>query len=405
MVRGGYQAAHFVDNTCEGCVTVQAKGLKLDVPDETNFAAYSLVCAPDFFPLVDQADVMDWIDRVLQRNGEREHFAQGGPRPLSQRRNCINPHVLRRSPVGIPASVVRDPINKERTETLTAIVGASRSRKSEVIARSGNRYDDPSTAFLADAASGIFDPGWDISFSGNDDTDFFASFGLGNPFPEDAKLCAALNSYWPAVAPDATRTFGLCPDDWGAATSIPLMDEELGYHPRHPMVRAGLVQSAPGWDGEFGPFFGPRFTYVNYADIARSDYVSHALHGRFTLARLARIKPYAFFWRMNAIRACVHALPVRPKRVSSTPLFLVSAMRIDEWTKRSDRADPRLTGDGYLFQFAVLTGDEIFKSSELGRVRRAVRERYSCQIGLQGVCWKREDTDLPYVFHSMSLVV
>jgi hypothetical protein len=31
-----------------------------------------------------------------------------------------------------------------------------------------------------------------------------AAYGLGSPFPEDAKLCAALNSFWPAVAPDAS---------------------------------------------------------------------------------------------------------------------------------------------------------------------------------------------------------
>jgi hypothetical protein len=403
MKAGGYEAAHFVDDTCEGSVTVDVTNLPLTAPDE-NFAAYSLVSAPDFFPLVDQADVIDWIDRVLRRNGEREHFAQGGPRPLSHRRHCINPHLLRRSPRGMPVSPVRDGDNA-RTETLTAIVAASSSRKEGVAPQDGHRYQDPSTAFLPDAASGIFDPGWDISYSGNNETDFFASFGLGNPFPEDSKLCAALNSYWPAVAPDATRTFGLCPPDWEATTSIPLMDDELGYHPRHPLVRARKVRSRPGWDGEFGPFFGTRHAYVNYADIARSDYVTHALERRFTLARLAVITPSEFFRRMNAMRACIYALPVRPKRVSSTPLFLVSAKRIRSWDKRLDRADPRLSGEGYLFQFARLTGDEIHKPSEIGRVRRKVREWYTCQIGMQGVCWRREAAGKRFAFQSMSLAV
>ena len=405
---GGYEAAHFIDDTCEGCITVdvdvRGRGLDLNNPNKNNYAAYSLVCAPDFFPLVDQADVMDWIERVLLRGGEREHFAQGGPRPLSQRRYCINPYLYRRLPNRVPASPVTA-IDGTRTETLTAIVAASRSRTEGVAPRDGQRYRDPSTAFLPDSASGIFDPGWDISFTGNEAADFLASFGLGNPFPEDSKLCAALNSYWPAVAPDATRTFGLGPPDWNAATSIPLMDDELGFHPQHPLVRARRVKSSPGWDGECGPYFAQEDRRVNYADLARSDYVSHALHRRWTLARLAIITPEDFFRRMNAIRACVHVLPARPKRVSSTPLFLVSAQRIRNWATRDDRADPRLIGEGYLFLFALLSRTEHFAGVELGRAERVVRERFTCQIGLQGVCWKRERPGESFTFHEMNLSV
>ena len=29
--------------------------------------------------------------------------------------------------------------------------------------------------------------------------DHLAAYGLGSPFPEDSKLCAALSSFWPAV--------------------------------------------------------------------------------------------------------------------------------------------------------------------------------------------------------------
>jgi hypothetical protein len=108
---------------------------------------------------------------------------------------------------------------------------------------------------------------------------------------------------------------------------------------------------------------------------------------------------------MNAMRACVHALPVRPKRVSSTPLFLVSAQRIRNWEKREDRADPRLVGEGYLFLFALLTGHARYESSEIGRARRDVSERFTCQIGMQGVCWKRERPRASFVFHEMSLAV
>ncbi len=405
MEKGGYEAAHFVDDTCEGCINAEVRGLNLDQPDDTNFSAYSLVSAPDFFPLVDQADVMDWVGQVLKNSGEREQFAQGGPRPLSRRRNCINPHLLRRRPTGVPASVIRDPNDASRTETLTAIVSASGSRVEGKTPAGSDRYADPSTAFLPDAASGIFDPGWDISFSGNEEADFFASYGLGNPFPEDAKLCAALNSYWPSVAPDATRTFGLFPPAWDATTAIPLMDGELGYHPGHPLVIAGKVKSSPGWDGEFGPFFEKGDSQVNYADIAMSDYVSHALRGEFSVFHLARITPREFFRRMNAIRACIAVLPEVPKRVSTTRLFLVSAEKVPNWNDSTDRADSRLDGEGYIFQFGVLDTKENYPTRSHGRAVRLVRKRYTCQIGSEGVCWKLEIPESRFSFSAVSSFV
>ena len=55
---------------------------------------------------------------------------------------------------------------------------------------------------LPDGAAGLFDPGWDGSMGVRRGPDgmlmrFLASHGLGSPFLEDAKICAALGSYWP----------------------------------------------------------------------------------------------------------------------------------------------------------------------------------------------------------------
>jgi len=88
-------------------------------------------------------------------------------------------------------------------------------------------------SMLTDGASGVFAPGWDVSIdrvveSGQtEDTvvTFFSTHGLGSPFPEDAKLCAALSSYWPAVAPDITRTFQ---PSSRYATATPLLDSTIG---------------------------------------------------------------------------------------------------------------------------------------------------------------------------------
>jgi hypothetical protein len=409
---GGYEAAHYTDNTCEGCITAAEPTLGLDAPDSTNFAAYSLVSAPDFFPLVDQADVTEWVVTVLGRSGEREHFAQGGPRPLSARRVCINPELFRPGLGNVAAFSVRDPNSTERTETLTTLVSGARTTHSGELRSNGDRYLDPSTTYLGDAASGIFDPGWDVSFDGDIKADFIASNGLGSPFPEDAKLCAALNSFWPSVAPDATRTFGLFPPHWNATTSIPLMDDELGLHARHPSVLAKAASESTGWDGEQGPFFERSGKVVNHRDIAQSDYVTNALQGKFTLTALALVTPSEFFGRMNAIRACIQVLPPRPKneskQVSSTKHFLVSAQHIGEWTERNDRADPRLQGQGYLFRFAILGRELSFKDHRAknhGRIVRRVDESYLCQIGSAGICWRRDDIRGPFHFNSMPVFV
>jgi hypothetical protein len=390
--QGGYEAAHFVDDSCEGCVTVEVTGIQKGEANDINFAAFSMVSAPDFFPLVDQADIMDWSQRVLGTGGEREQFAQGGPRPLSQRRNCVNAALLRPDVPCVPAFPVRDR-EKARIETITAIVGGKNLGGGEHRPTKDMRFVDPSTSFLPDAASGIFDPGWDTSFSGDDEADFLAAYGLGSPFPEDIKLCAALNSFWPSAAPDATRTFGLFPtglvDGWNATTAVPLMDDEIGYHQNHPEVQLKLQHTSTGWDGEQGPYFESNSRFVNHAHIEQSDYVSNALKRKISIAKLADVGATQMFSRMNAIRDCIAVLPEEPKRVSATKLLLVSAKPVNDWGARPDRGDRRLHGAGFLFSFAIV--DERGRPSTLpGRWIRRVKRRYTCQVGAVGICWRRE---------------
>jgi hypothetical protein len=398
--KGGFAAAHFLDDSSEGCVVVEVSGIEMGEPNKTNFAAFSMVSAPDFFPLVDQADITDWVQRVLGPGGEREQFAQGGPRPLSEGRNCVNPDLLR---PGVP-SVTAFPIRDEghaRIETVAAIVGGKSLGGSEYRPARDLRFVDPSTSFLPDGASGIFDPGWDTSFSGDDNADFLAAYGLGSPFPEDVKLCAALNSFWPSAAPDATRTFGLFPPKWNATTSVPLMDEELGMHPNHPAVRKGLRKANLGWDGEQGPYFERNFRFVNHANIAQSDYVSNALAGKISVAGLAHIGALEMFRRMNALRDCIAVIPEDPRRVSATKLLLVSSEAIDDWSSRRDRGDQRLQGAGFLFVFALV--DEGGSPSKAPRrwVRR-VKKRYTCQVGALGICWKKEAKHELFSFEARS---
>ena len=400
--RGGYQAAHFVDDSCEGCVLAEVSGLSMAELNKNNFPAFSMVAAPDFFPLVDQADVNDWVEEVLGTGGEREHFAEGGPWPLSGRRTCINPKLLLPGTHDEPAFPVRDELNETyaRVDNVTAIIGGKiQDGTIELPPKGHRRFLDPSTSFLPDGASGIFDPGWDVSLSGSTqyDADFLASYGLGSPFPEDVKLCSALNSFWPSVAPDATRTFALFPPEVDATTSVPLMDDELGIHPARLGRRARKPTPEPGWDGEYGPFFDKRFRFVNHANIDQSDYVSHALAGEISLGRLANINALEMFRRMTALRDCIAVLPPKPRRVSATPLVLVTAEPVADWALRDDRADLRLEGDGFLFVFALLDPNEKRTGTRKGkpakeprRWLRRVKKRYTCQVSRTAVCWKHE---------------
>ncbi|MCU1246994.1 MAG: hypothetical protein JWQ49_23 [Edaphobacter sp.] len=396
--RGGYEAAHFIDDSCEGCVVANVSGIEIGEASKAHLAAFSMVGAPDFFPLVDQADVTDWAQRVLGAGGEREHFAQGGPRPLSERRNCVNPNLLRPDLPSLSAFPVRDD-DFARIENVTAVIGGKSLGGSEHQPIKDLRFIDPSTTFLPDSASGIFDPGWDVSFSGTDEADFLASYGLGSPFPEDVKLCAALNSFWPSAVPDATRTFGLFPPEWDATTSVPVMDRELGLHPRHPVVLRGEEKPTVGWDGEQGPFFERGFRIVNHANIEQSDYVSNAIAGKISLAPLANVGALEIFRRMNAMRDSIAVLPEEPRRVSSTNLFLVSAEPVDDWGKRIDRGDLRLQGQGFLFMFAVLE-KKGSAARERGRWLKKVKRRYTCQIASSGICWKRESKAELFTFEA-----
>ena len=62
-----------------------------------------------------------------------------------------------------------------------------------------------------------------------------------------------------------------------------MLDEELGFHPKHERVKSNQVQSYTGWDGEYGPFFQKvrNKLHVNYVAIERSDYVVHSLAVEF----------------------------------------------------------------------------------------------------------------------------
>jgi hypothetical protein len=288
LFSGNYEAAHFIDDTCDGAIGLKISGLTLPI-----LSAYSLVTAVDFFPQVDQIDIQKWLEKIARRPiglaSPQLQFAKGAPTPLNDGRFTTNGSFLMPSDT-IPNPTLRDPMQTTATKKAFTRSEAANLTATAIVssAPSGSAFAIPPTAkspisWLPDAAADVFAPGWDIS-QHTDATGrpFYAAYGLGSPFPEDAKLCAALNSFWPAAAPDTARSFGtVLFDTQPNTTGFPMMDGELGYHPQHPRVTAGEVASHNGFDGEFAPFFESisGTSVVNFTDRNRSDYVSNALNG------------------------------------------------------------------------------------------------------------------------------
>jgi len=277
---GGYRARHYLDFTGDGWVEALCPQLAAALP--RSVPAYSLVTAPDFYPNCDQRELIEWwVSRVPR--ALRERIWQTPPFTLSDERMAPNLQLA-----GAPfvpedqgvSAIVSLPLDGEATETG---LGAARSERH---------------AHLPDGAAGVFAPGWDTSHDETDGVVHLASYGLGSPFPEDAKLCAALSSFWPAVAPDAGRSFST-----PFATTTPLTDEEIGS-----------VGELP-WDGIMGPRLveGEGQRAVDYARFSHVDYVESALSGRFSLALTGRVDVDEYTARVIAMARCYAALALDPR--------------------------------------------------------------------------------------------
>ncbi len=369
LAKGGYFAAHFIDDTCDGCISASVDGIK---PNSKDRPAYSLVTAPDFYPLADQIELEAFggISRI---------------QPLSAGVLSGNPHLTLPGNSSVYAFHQRDPF-------VSAVVGgpAFGNTLPASIPGAPNR----AVSFLPDGASNVFAPGWDTSRSRDAIGPYFSSSGLGSPFPEDAKLCAALSSFWPAVAPDSSRTFGngQQPPHYRPkrVNQLPMLDDELGLHPDHERVRAG---EAPyrGWDGEYGPFFATLkgMLVVNFASMERSDYVTNALQKQIRVSLTADVQSEDLIDRRNALNACLRAL--KSLNVDD-PDCLVVVQAIDDWST-AGAGSTEVDGPGFLLEFVNFerVSDQIlpaeFVPTELTRKTRKVANegRMTCQACAAGV--------------------
>lgn len=265
-----FDALHHVDFSGDGYVRVAqiAGGGRLN--DYTNVAAYSIVAPPDFFPYCEQAELFD--------DSNLSSLWSTPPNVLADTR--FPPNIQSHPELFFKGMSVSD--------TSTAMISGVRDTQSQqaMVEPKINRV-----SYLTDGAAGIFAPGWDTSFdviqTGIGTVSHLSAYGLGSPFPEDAKLCAALSSFWPAVAPDITRSFW--PSISGGQTVVPHTDTELGS------------SGNPGWDGETGPIM---FTeggeeLVSYTEFERVDYTKNALENKFNYHLLAGVDAEEYVLRLR----------------------------------------------------------------------------------------------------------
>jgi hypothetical protein len=269
-----YKALHYVDFTGEGWIAAELTGLPGNTP--SVLAAYTLISAPDFFPASGQFELSEWSRSPAIPAAFRGKLWNINPTPLSEIRFPANLQLP-----GTPFTAADN--------TITAVVSMGAPLGQAPV---WPVQPDPLRATaLPDDAAGVFAPGWDVGQDSTGTTEHLAAYSLGSPFPEDAKLCAALSTFWPAVAPDIFRTFVQVPGNVNG-TVAPLTDAEIGQ-------TGGLP-----WDGVPGPRVvdagGEK--KVEYAAFLNADYVRLALQNRFSIRHTARLT--AEDYQSRIIAAC-----------------------------------------------------------------------------------------------------
>ncbi|TFF07615.1 hypothetical protein EXW72_13785 [Pseudomonas sp. BCA14] len=278
LEKGNFKALHYLDFTADGWI--QAQCAALDTAIAQRIPAYSLICAPDFYPLCTQRHLIEWLESLAP--DVRNNVFPTPPQCLSDARYPANIQSFPETFTGTDVSITAIIAQLHSVPTLATHLkrprGASARRAS----------------CLPDAGAGVFAPGWDVGIvdheTEQDDVTHLAAYRLGSPFPEDAKLCAALSSFWPAVAPDSAQSYE--PNGGAGPTIKPMLDHEIGKDAGFP------------WDGTPPP----RRYNVNdvphraYQAYLYADYTENALEGKFSLALTGKVDSQEYQRRIDAFR-------------------------------------------------------------------------------------------------------
>ena len=317
---GGYRALHYHDGTADGWVRARSPSLEIFTP---SVAAYSVIGAPDFFPFCSQRQLKRWADRVLP--GEAIWHTRLDA--LSNVRHCAN------------LNLKDQPFSTE-DRGVTAIVGLPREAGSTSTANIIATVARPSS--LPDAAAGVFGPGWEVGNdrqqSGTNDRSL-VGYKMASPFTEDARICAALGSYWPGVAPDSARTFE---PRRNLHTIIPLTEQEIG-------------EKGIAWDGQRGPQLinDAGHWIAQYFAYDYTDYTRVALDGGFSLQTTGNTTAQAYTDRVLSMHRVYYVLGIsaKDKRNSWPLLSFILVQRPDlELEAAQQEAGLQLSGWVHRFQ-------------------------------------------------------
>ena len=391
---GGYQALHYHDGAGDGWV--EARCPQLEPRVDAVLSAYCMIGLPDFFPKVTQRDLMVWW-RTKVPQPVRASLWAILPLALSQTRIAAN--------ITLPAGFSLE------DRTMTAIVSQP-APQTDSRQEPNGPWEVQKTG-LPDGSPGLFDPGWDTSQSvhysnpGEPVQKFLSGYGLGSPFIEDAKLCAALGAYWPGIAPDSTRSFP--PDKridgnfYPYPTIVPLTDQEIG--------------SAPLANGEYLPWDGvrgPQYvtiegkTVAAYPNPYRTDYID--IVGTMTAALTSRIDLPEYKARIMAMAAVYWALGIHDpefvmkhgeeaatyKVIQAKAAWAVMSFRVVDAADAAMRAAEQvakmeLTGERrYAFQI-YRWGKELPNPNELHTVLVEVLEQANAYVSDSTVLIQRDN--------------
>ena len=379
LKKGNYYAPLFEDSICDGSVHADTPSLnisKINGIGTKCLPAFSIVTAPDFFPQVDPLD-FETFD-IAPGLSKESHFYEGGVASLATARIKPNPKMINTKA-------------DNTSDTYLAVLSGSLKQKTGISMQRLAVYKNPSSergyeisGFLPDVASSVFAPGWDVTYCGVRNDIYIGTEGLGSPFIEDMKFCAALNGMWPATSPDAARTYqGSNEADYRNPTAVPLLDREIGICADGP---AGKAHESWGWDGEQGPYLENKAGKwkINFTDLGRADAVNNALDGKVDMSQLRKLRSDELIARMECLKLCIHTLPqknfrdaeYKSKITGYTYLWLVSAEKVNwgkedaaalgipsnlvglnkDWIKRKENA--KISGEGYLYVFANSVPDK-----------------------------------------------
>lgn len=344
---GNYRAIHYVDYTADGWIEAECPELALELP--RTLAAYSMVSAVDYFPLVKQQELMQWWQQSVPPELEKNIWPENPGPPLTLC-DIRYPPNLSLSLDKLNIDNEPRPVFDSADDTMTAIVGFIDSASAQM-----TRIDDlvnTRVSSLPDGAAGVFAPGWDTSIDRTDEmvqddgtvlpgVYHFNNYGLGSPFPEDAMLCSALSSFWPAASPDVTRTFA---PGWNYATATPLTDDVIGQTGDEP------------WDSIRGPWIPDETVKeVEYRAIEYGDYVRAALDRKFNIEKIARTTAAEYAARtlvMSRVYTALGAVTRAQKREWALFSFTVAALGDEDRRQAEEGAKTRLS-PSFAYRFKI----------------------------------------------------